>query len=331
MSVRERSYSDIEDEGNSGVGVSKKARTSSDGVSCHGWSDDGVTRMEEDDPILSFSLCADEMLDDESSTNEGGIKQPPPPLDVSSVITQVPQVTPAPNPPPQTEDELELDPFWFMHSVPGRGHLAELTAKIVREEGTIPPAEEGSNKPCLVLDLDETLVHSSVVPIDNPDFTFPIEIQGQEFMVYARKRPHCDHFLRMVAQKFELVVFTASKKLYADRVLDLVDPSGLILGRTHRLFREHCLFFRGQFLKDLSVLNRDLKRTVIIDNNPHTFSLHVDNGIPIESWFDDSNDRELLELLPLLDKLHESADVRPVLIERFQMRQRFGSGAIGMC
>ncbi len=46
-------------------------------------------------------------------------------------------------------------------------------------------------------------------------------------------------------------------------------------------------------MKDLNVLDRDLKRTVLVDNSPHAYAYQIDNGIPIESWFDDDHDTEV--------------------------------------
>jgi TFIIF-interacting CTD phosphatase-like protein len=77
----------------------------------------------------------------------------------------------------------------------------------------LPPMsreEVASNRKTLVLDLDETLVHSSFKPIPNADFVLSIDLEGVIHRVYVRKRPGVDHFLRCCAERFEVVVFTAS-------------------------------------------------------------------------------------------------------------------------
>ncbi|CAH3113486.1 unnamed protein product [Porites lobata] len=162
------------------------------------------------------------------------------------------------------------------------------------------------HKKCVVIDLDETLVHSSFKPVHNADFIVPVEIDGTIHQVYVLKRPHVDEFLQRVGELFECVLFTASLSKYADPVADLLDKWGTFRAR---LFRESCVFHRGNYVKDLSKLGRDLKHVLIVDNSPASYSFHPENAVPVVSWFDDFSDIELLELIPLLEKLNEVDDV----------------------
>ena len=59
-------------------------------------------------------------------------------------------------------------------------------------------------------------------------------------------------------------------------------------------------------MKDLSLLGRDVRRTIIVDNIAENFKyLHPFNGIHIKSWYDDMEDRELDVLLPFLKGIVE--------------------------
>jgi hypothetical protein len=75
-----------------------------------------------------------------------------------------------------------------------------------------------------VLDLDETLVHSTLDGCTEPDFSFPVAFNGREHRVHVRRRPHLQPFLERCAQLFEVVVFTASQKVYAEQLLNVLDP-----------------------------------------------------------------------------------------------------------
>ncbi|CAM9098208.1 unnamed protein product [Heterosigma akashiwo] len=79
-----------------------------------------------------------------------------------------------------------------------------------------------------------------------------------------------------MARHWEVVVYTASLRKYADPLLDLLDPTRVIRGR---LFRQHCTQVGGSYVKDLGRLNRPLARTLIIDNAATSFSLHPSSGI----------------------------------------------------
>jgi len=178
-------------------------------------------------------------------------------------------------------------------------------------ESLLPPLLPSDiGKKCLVLDLDETLVHSSFKPISNADFVIPVEIDDQVHQVYVAKRPGVDQFLKRMGPIFEVVVFTASLAKYADPVLDLLDPERTV---KHRLFREACVNHKGNYVKDLSKLGRRLQHIIIIDNSPASYMFHPNNAVPIDSWFDDMNDTELLDLIPFLEDLTKVEDVCAVL------------------
>ena len=110
--------------------------------------------------------------------------------------------------------------------------------------GQRPPHHACTKKrKTLVLDLDETLVHSSFKPIPDPSFVLEIELEGVRHKVFVRKRPGVDYFLKYVAQHFEVIIFTASLAKYADPLLDILDPERVIAAR---LFRESCVQHYGQ-------------------------------------------------------------------------------------
>jgi Dullard-like phosphatase family protein len=175
-------------------------------------------------------------------------------------------------------------------------------------EALLPPLKpEFKGKKTLVLDLDETLVHSSFKPIPNPDFIVPVEIDDVVHKVYVLKRPSVDEFMRQVGNLFEVVVFTASLSKYADPVLDLLDVHKVV---QYRLFRESCSTYKGNYVKDLSRLGRDLNSSLIIDNSPSSYMFSQENAIPIETWFDDPADNELMDLIPILEQLAKTDNVR---------------------
>ncbi|KAH3762158.1 NLI interacting factor [Pelomyxa schiedti] len=176
-----------------------------------------------------------------------------------------------------------------------------------------PPA---TKRTTLALDLDETLAHCTMEPIPHADLSFDVPGCGH---MYGNKRPHLEEFLVAVSALYELVVFTASQAEYATALLDGIDPRGIYF--SHRIFREGCVLVEGNYVKDLTILGRDLSQVLIIDNNTHVFGYQVDNGIPIESFEGSNEDEELLKLIPLLTRLSSVEDVRPIIRHTFKTRQ----------
>uniref|UniRef100_A0A0M3I274 protein-serine/threonine phosphatase n=1 Tax=Ascaris lumbricoides TaxID=6252 RepID=A0A0M3I274_ASCLU len=189
--------------------------------------------------------------------------------------------------------------------------LMKLKLQQPAEKLLLPPLRAcDATKKCLIIDLDETLVHSSFKPVKNADFVIPVEIDNVTHQVYVLKRPFVDEFLERIGDKFECVLFTASLAKYADPVADLLDKRHVFRSR---LFREACVFHKGNYVKDLTRLGRDLKKVIIVDNSPASYAFHPDNAIPVQSWFDDVNDVELLEIIPLLEQLANVESIYSVL------------------
>ncbi|KAK8853191.1 hypothetical protein IAR55_003893 [Kwoniella newhampshirensis] len=175
----------------------------------------------------------------------------------------------------------------------------------------LPPIEKQHlGRKCLVLDLDETLLHSSFKSLPSADYIVPVEIESQIHNVYVIKRPGVDHFLKEMGKIYEIVVFTASLSKYADPVLDMLDIHHVV---THRLFRESCYNHKGNYVKDLSQLGRDIETSIIIDNSPASYIFHPNNAVPVSTWFNDPHDTELTDLCPFLADLATVDDVRGVL------------------
>jgi CTD small phosphatase-like protein 2 len=235
------------------------------------------------------------------------------------------------------DEEDEFNPYVFIKSLP----LYDLVAPL-RPPVALPPKSKDAPPISLVLDLDETLVHCTVEPVEDADLVFPVDFHGMTYQVHVRLRPYLFEFLEKIKDKYEVIVFTASQKIYANELLNLIDPGMLLrklafsytsfLSHTlylfhsptegkyikHRMYRESCLAVEGNFLKDLNVLGRDLSKAVLVDNSPHAFGYQVDNGIPIESWFDDPKDTELRKLERFLRTLHGVKDCRKVVRKTFQ-------------
>ncbi|UZJ52694.1 hypothetical protein CBS101457_002014 [Exobasidium rhododendri] len=227
----------------------------------------------------------------------------------------------------------ERHPPIFAATMPNRGPLSSLihhTPKV------------------LVLDLDETLIHSTSrsptwsvladkskgrMAVNTGGSLLGLEglggmmglrgqvgvrphqvevvLDGRSIIYHVYKRPHVDYFLRKVAAWYHVVIFTASVQEYADPVIDWLDQGRGLVGT--RLFRESCTYRNGSYLKNLAHVDADLSRVCLVDNSPASYVINQGNGIPIEGWTHDPNDECLLDLLPVLDSLRFASDVRHIL------------------
>ncbi|KIK94189.1 hypothetical protein PAXRUDRAFT_33653 [Paxillus rubicundulus Ve08.2h10] len=175
----------------------------------------------------------------------------------------------------------------------------------------LPPiAPEHAGRKCLVLDLDETLVHTTFEPTAMTEFIIPVYIDGKWANACVNKRPGVDAFLQKMGEVYEVVVFTASLSRYADPVVNKLDIHHAI---SHRLYRESCYPYKGNYIKDLSRLGRPMSSIIIVDNIPLSYYFQPNNGIPVNTWTSDPTDMELETLSIFLTDLATVLDVRGVL------------------
>lgn len=124
----------------------------------------------------------------------------------------------------------------------------------------------------LILDLDETLVHTARSARSGAHCRLEIYNNRNCRAFYVHKRPYLTNFLYQMSKYYEIVVFTASTRQYADPIIDILDSDGVI---SRRFFRDSCIERNGTFVKDISkVAPKGLKRTVIIDNSPVAYSMN---------------------------------------------------------
>lgn len=175
--------------------------------------------------------------------------------------------------------------------------------------------DKGKFKKTLILDLDETLVYSSLTPfaVKKCDFSIKFSVGSNNLIYesYVLKRPGLDDFLNYVKEKFEVAIFTASMKEYADAVINVIAPW---IPVSHRFYRHHCSQINGIFIKDLSKFNRPINSIILVDDSNVALMINRSNVITISSWFGEANDRELERMTQqILSKLDSVDDVRSAI------------------
>ncbi|SEI31594.1 YALIA101S01e27028g1_1 [Yarrowia lipolytica] len=173
-----------------------------------------------------------------------------------------------------------------------------------------------ANSKTLILDLDETLIHSQ--SRGKPSMMgHMVEVRLDKrhaTLYYVHKRPFCDDFLKLVCKWYNVVVFTASVQEYADPVIDWLEQEQRFFSK--RYYRQHCTKVGNGYVKDLTCVDKDLSKLLIIDNSPISYMMHENNAIAIEGWINDPTDVDLLCLLPVLNALRYCIDVRQAITLR---------------
>lgn len=175
----------------------------------------------------------------------------------------------------------------------------------------LPPIE---NRKTIVLDLDETMIHADFdSKYSGHDSIINFKYNDEEVTVPIFIRPGLHLFLQKISEIFEIFVFTASIKEYADSVLNHIDPENKYF--RNRFYRESCINLKNKvFIKDLRIFSeRKLENLIIVDNSLYSFNNQISNGILINSFYNDKTDRELMNLLSyILNYLQNIPDIRTI-------------------
>lgn len=107
-------------------------------------------------------------------------------------------------------------------------------------------------------------------------------------------------------------MFTASLSKYAQPLYSMLDKQNVT---ATLLYREHCTQHNGLYVKDMARLGRNLGDIIIIDNSPNSYLFQPENALPSISWYDDKTDKELMDFVPILEKLAFVRDVRTYITQ----------------
>ncbi|XP_058684317.1 mitochondrial import inner membrane translocase subunit TIM50-like isoform X1 [Poecile atricapillus] len=199
-------------------------------------------------------------------------------------------------------DEFDSDPVGIRHLRRTIKYFKDYRQMII--EPTSPrllpdPLQEPYYQPpyTLVMELTGVLLH--------PEWSL---VTGWRF----KKRPGIDHLLQQLAPLYEIVIFTSETGMTAFPLIDSIDPHGFV---SYRLFRDATRYMDGHHVKDISCLNRDPARVVVVDWRRDSFRLQPYNGLALPRWDGASDDRALYDLAAFLKTVALSGveDVRTVL------------------
>lgn len=159
-------------------------------------------------------------------------------------------------------------------------------------------------------------------PYHQPKYTIVLELTG--LLVHStwthkhgwrfQKRPGLDMFLAQIGYpNFEVVVWTVENSMTFYPIILGMDPQQQYI--MYKLYRDATRYVNGTHLKDLTSLNRDLRKVIVIDWNKDHVQSNPENALILEKWEGDNGDRALIGLAQLLHEIKDSGmeDVRDVL------------------
>ena len=153
-------------------------------------------------------------------------------------------------------------------------------------DGTVNPPfikAKMEKKFCLVLDIDETLSHTIKLPFGN----------------YFLVRPGALELIKDLSYYYEVDIFTAALKHYADNILNKLDRNNNYI--SYRLYRCHCTYEDGKSVKKLGLIGRDLSKIIFVDDIRRNAKYNPQNLFLVSKWIDNIYDNELIKLKEKLE------------------------------
>ena len=184
--------------------------------------------------------------------------------------------------------EDEFDDLPLHQQIPGRvtakcselfGYMMEPRSQELLLPDLLPQPYQAPYT--LLIELNDLLIHSSYTR--NAGWR-------------AKKRQGIDIFLESLCKHYEIVLFTKEPGMSSIEVIEAIDPKMCIL---YKLFRDSCRYKKGVYLKDLSNLNRDLSKVVLIESNRDAVACQPENAIVMPKWHG-QDDMDLIDLTDML-------------------------------
>jgi mitochondrial import inner membrane translocase subunit TIM50 len=153
-------------------------------------------------------------------------------------------------------------------------------------------------RPTLVVNLEDFLIHRFYTPAN-----------GWK----TQKRPHLETFLTELSPYYEIVIFSDSYMMSTTSIVEKLDNGDNI---SACIFKESALYKGGEYIKDLSRLNRDLSKVIIFDHNHQSVKYQKENSILTAPWKGDTTDTLLKDIVPVLQEMAKNKeDLRKQLVE----------------
>jgi len=218
-------------------------------------------------------------------------------------------------------------------------NIAHLIGQIKENNKKLPPLLpqkdiKDHDKLTVVMEMDEVLLyvfypdeHEGYLQSPLRDYDHLLEFKKYDTYLSIYKREYLDDFMAYLKENTEPVLFCTGEQEYIDLVMSVIDKDRQVF--KHRIYQDGCsrIAYAEEdvydFVKDLDRLGRDLSKTVLIDAKPFVFWANPDNAVPIIEFGADKveKDFELLNMIDLLEELRKEEDVRPVLNEKFFIKQ----------